>query len=165
MKIYKAAFTAMLFASGSGGAQQALDVRGSAPFRTTLEGRAYPEYGQIHFSCDAGQCTIQKVSTLCDRPSATLAQAVVTSDRIRLLQTPTGSVPVLRLGVEDFGTDYSCSVSVRPSVNPAGTWHVESYVCSYKSSWHGGRKKSEQSVRSLAINKACPGLVLEQSPW
>ena len=162
MRLSLISFAACI-ATTSAAAQTALDVRGSAPFQTSLDGRPYPEYGQIHFRCDTGQCTLQKATILCDRSTSTLSQAVVTPDRVELVQTPTASTPVLKLRIDDFGTNYNCSVKLRPSTNPAGTWHVESYSCSYESSWHGGRVKSERSVRSLAITKVCPGLVLEQS--
>lgn len=157
-------FTAM-FLSATCFAQADLAVRGSAPFRTTLDGRPYPEYGQIHFRCDDGRCTLQKASMLCDRTTAQLTQAVVAAERVQLLQVPTPAKPTLGLKIDDFGTDYRCAVTVRPSVNPPGVWHVESYECSYPSSWHGGRIKIERSVRSLAIREACPGLVLQQSPF
>lgn len=143
----------------------ALDVRGSAPFKVLLNGRPYPEYGQLHFRCDAGQCTIQKASMLCDRSTADLSQAVVTPDRVRVLQTPNQSSPVLRLVLDDFGTEYSCSIKVRTSTNPPGTWHVESYSCSYKLSSPAGAVKVEQSTTALSIQDHCPGLVLRQSPW
>lgn len=155
----------VIFLSASCFAQADLAVRGSAPFRTTLDGRPYPEYGQIHLRCDDGRCTLQKASMLCDRPTAELSQAVVAADRIQLLQTPTRAKPTLGLKIEDFGTDYKCAVTVRPSTNPPGVWHIESYECSYSSSWHGGRTKIERSVRSLAVREACPGLILQQSSY
>jgi len=157
--------TAAIIASNSGIAQPILDVRGTAPYQTSLDGNPYPEYGQIYFRCDTGQCTIQKATVLCDRPASTLSQAVVNSDRITVVQKPTVVSPVLGLKIEDFGTDYSCSINLKPSTNPVGTWHIENYVCTYLSPWHGGKRKSERSVPSVAITKVCPGLKFERSQW
>lgn len=156
---------AALIGSNVVAAQPAFDVRGSAPFKTSLDGSPYPEYGQIHFRCDSGQCTIQKASILCDRSTSTMTQTVVEADRITLVQRPTRTSPVLRLKIDDVGTDYSCSINLKASTNPAGTWHLENYMCTYASASHGGKRKYERSVSSLAITKVCPGLVFERSQW
>ena len=146
--------------------QEKFGVRGSAPFETTLAGVKYPEYGSILLRCDSGSCNLQKVTFLCDRNNADFGQASVTADRIRIVRKPSKDSPYLELDIDDFGTDYRCAFQLRQGTkNSDKTFYINSYTCDYASTWHGNKKKVEQSVDKLDLKRRCKQIVLERSQW
>ena len=156
----------LLLATTATSALNTFDVRGSVPFETTLDGAPYPEYGSILLRCDAGSCTLQKVTFLCDREDTDVTQATVVANRIRVTRVPSKALPQLALQIDDFGTDYQCSFNLKLlPTSSDGTLHVDSYSCTYLSAWHGNKQKVERSVDQLDLKRQCKKLVLKKSAW